>query len=75
MSFIKVSVCPRCGAPIWIPEFNPFHSVPPPTIYSCECSAAMKEQSSEIVELKKKIEELEKKLPTIAGRIGQVLKG
>jgi len=36
MSYSKVSDCPRCGAPIYVPA--PWPSIiPPPPHYSCEC--------------------------------------
>lgn len=36
MSFVKISVCPQCGAPIYVPGV--WHGIVPPTpTYSCFC--------------------------------------
>lgn len=36
--YIQCGSCPKCGAPLWMP--NVWHAVtPPPVTYSCRCFA------------------------------------
>ena len=60
MSFIKVSVCPKCGAPIWNPATSN-SSLPPPTLYSCTCEQA--------TALALKVQDLEKKVAALESEI------
>lgn len=44
MSYIQVSICPKCGAPLYVE--SPWVSIlPPPTIRSCSCFADMLQQT------------------------------
>lgn len=40
MSWTKISSCPKCGAPIYVPLIW-FGTLPPPPQYSCGCNPQM----------------------------------
>jgi hypothetical protein len=80
MSFLKTGSCPKCGAPIWIPQSWNQITVPPPITYSCLCNDVIV-TPMKFQELQTKVEKLEKELETLkkiapGGRVKkELLKG
>ena len=55
MKYIQVSVCPKCGAPLYVE--SPWRDcLPPPTIRSCQCFRDALQQTIATIDLAKKQE-------------------
>jgi hypothetical protein len=89
MPFTKAGSCPKCGAPIWIPDSWAQANIPPPITYSCLCHGSTKVNVviplatvdvEKFQELENKVKELEMELGTLKRGIlpkgkREVLKG